>query len=167
MNQIKALLKGVLLFALGLWVLSMLPFRSTIKLEIPAPIYRDGAAVGSTTVTLDGKRTDYLFHENSYVGTFSIPEVERTGREGMRAQILWRENSGNVQRLLYASPGMIYSDVLPNRIIANHDLTLFAFPLPDGSVVATSEMVYRFYTDHVTYDPDTGTYVIEGNVPLF
>ena len=85
----------------------------------------------------------------------------------MRAQIQWRENSGNVQRILYASPGMLYSDMLPNRIIANHDLTQFAFPLPDGSVVATSDMVYRFYTDHVTYHPDTGCYVIEGNVPLF
>lgn len=167
MRQIKSVFKVVLLFAAGLWILSVLPFRTTIRGEVPATLYRDGAAVGSTTVTLDGKRTNYLFRDNSYVGVFSIPEVERTGREGMRAQILWREDAGNVQRILYASPGMIYSDVLPNCIIANHDLTQFAFSLPDGSIAATSDMVYRFYTGHVTYYPDTGVYLIEGSVPFF
>ena len=53
--KLKQIVSAAALLAAGLWVLSLIPFSSTIRQEIPANIYTDGAVTSTTTVTIDGK----------------------------------------------------------------------------------------------------------------
>ena len=41
-------------------------------------------------------------------------------------------------------------------------MTQFAVSLKDGSILATSDEVYKIYTEHITYDPERGVTSFKG-----
>ena len=162
--KLKQIVSAAALLAAGLWVLSLIPFSSTIRQEIPANIYTDGAVTSTTTVTIDGKRTNYIVRENRYFGEFSLPEVPRTEREGVNVSIRWNDAKTNTQFLIYHTAGTSIS-LIPGRIAISEDMTRFACYLADGTVLATSDEAYKNYTAHVTYGSETRFTAIDGAVP--
>ena len=95
MPQAKKILKVAVISIVFLWILSIIPFSSKIEQEIPAAIYKNGVVSEQTHVSISGKRTNYLFRDNSFEGIFFIHAIEKTGREEM-----WLSSSGTAKRIL-------------------------------------------------------------------
>lgn len=159
----RKIISGAAVLALGLLILSLCPFRSQIQQDIPANIYRDGVVTGTTAVSIQGERRDYLFQDDCYEGRFVIPEAAETGREGVLAYIDW-DSKYRIQRIMYASPGSSVDAVLWTMLI-NKEMDQFALTLEDGRVLATSDELFQIYTEHFIYDPVSGTTAIVGNIP--
>ncbi len=97
----KTILKVIVIFIIGVWILSKMPFNKNIKQEIAAHVYESGVVTGETKVVIDGERSHYLFTDNErFHGKFYIASYEKTGREDMFASVKWN-NEDNIQRLLY------------------------------------------------------------------
>lgn len=60
MKRMKKIMETAALIAILLWVISLIPFSRKIEQEIQAAIYQNGAAIGSTSVFISGKRTKHL-----------------------------------------------------------------------------------------------------------
>lgn len=163
-KKVKVIVEVGVLLAFCVAVLLSLPFKKTIRQEITADIYTDGIVTGTTTVTMDGKKTRYLVHPNSFVGEFAVEAVEKTCREDIGASIQW-ENGFNAQQILYMGHGQFYTDLIPSVLLISEDMERFAFYLLDGSVAATSKEVYETFTEHVAWVPERGGFSITGNLP--
>ena len=161
------MLKAAAISAVLLWILSTLPFSSKIEQEIPASIYKDGIVAETTTVSISGKRTNYLFRNDSFDGRFFVHAIEKTGREEMRAFIKWGNDTQNIQWISFYSPRLNHSDIVNSVIIINPEMTQFAVSLKHGSIFSTSDEIYGIYTEHISYDPENGTTSIKGNIPAF
>lgn len=167
MPQAKKILKAAAISIVLLWILSIIPFSVKIEQEIPAAIYKNGVISEQTAVSISGKRTNYLFRDNSFEGTFFIHALEKTGRQDVRAFIKWDDNTQNLQWIYYYSPGLNLSDIVDSITIINPEMTRFAVTLKDGSVLATSDEIYGIYAGHISYDPENGSTSIKGNIPAF
>lgn len=167
MPQAKKILKAAAISIVLLWILSVIPFSVKIEQEIPAAIYKNGVVSEQTHVSISGKRTNYLFRDDSFEGTFFIHAIEKTGWQDMRAFIKWNSDTQNTQLIQYYSPGLNHSDIINSTIIINPEMTQFAVSLKDGSILATSDDVYKIYTEHITYDPERGVTSFKGNIPAF
>jgi len=107
-EKIKIIFKGIILFMIALWILDKLPFAEKINQQIPAKLYQNGSVVGETAIIMEGTKTNYLFgHHDSFHGKFSVPLLEKTGRERMTASISWRADD-NFQYILYYGYGNSY-----------------------------------------------------------
>lgn len=167
MERIKKIIGAAAMLAVCLWVCSRIPFSTKIQQEIPAAVYKDGIAVETTSVLIDGKKTHYIFRSPSFEGIFAIRSIEKTCRENTLASIRWRGEAQNVQLLRYYSPGVIHSDLVSFFFIINPEMTRFALSAKDGSVIATSDEVYAIYAKHIVYDPERDSISISGNIPDF
>lgn len=167
MKRLKKIMETAALIAILLWVISLVPFSRKIEREIPAAIYQNGAVIGSTSVSISGKRTKYLFHDVFFEGTFAIHSIEETEQEGFLAYIEWNGNSENAPRIFYHSPGDIHNDIVAPYFIINPEMTQFAVSAKDGSVIATSDKVYEIYAAHIAYDPERNSMSINGIIPDF
>lgn len=167
MKRLKKIMETAALIAILLWVISLVPFSRKIEQEIPAAIYQNGAAIGSTSVSISGKRTKHLFHDVFFEGTFAIHSIEKTEQEGFQAYIQWTNKVKNTQRIFYHSPGDIHNDIVAPYFIINPEMTQFAVSAKDGSVIATSDKVYEIYAAHIAYDPERNSMSINGIIPDF
>lgn len=167
MPQAKKILKAAAISIVFLWILSMLPFSVKIEQEIPAAIYKNGTVAETTAVSISGKRTNYLFRDDSFEGTFFIHAIEKTGSQEMRAVIEWDDDPLNTQWIYFNSHVLNHNDIVDSIIIINPEMTQFAVSLKDGSVLATSDEIYGIYAEHFSYDPENGTTSIKGNIPAF
>lgn len=165
MPQVKKILKAAAISIVFLWILSMLPFSVKIEQEIPAAIYKNDAIVETTAVSISGKRTNYLFRDDSFEGTFFIHAIEKTGSQDMRAVIEWDDDPQNLQWIYYYFLGLSRSDTVDSATIINPEMTQFAVTLKDGSVLATSDETYGIYAEHISYDPENRVTNIRGNIP--
>lgn len=170
MKRIKEIIEIIAMLAVCIWILSLIPFSTKVQQEIPATVYNDGIAAETTSVLIDGKKTHYIFRENSFEGTFAIQSIEKTCRENTLAYIRWPDKT-QFQQLNYYFPGIPGAidsgDIDTVFFIINPDMTQFALSAKDGSVITTSEDVYAIYAEHFTYDPERNVTSISGNIPDF
>ena len=153
----KTTLKVLVIFIIGFWILFKLPFNKNINLEISAHIYESGVVTGETKVVIDGERSNYLFTDDErFYGKFNILSYEKTGREDMFASIQWN-NDDNIQQLTYFQNATFPSMEIISTLIVNEKMTQFALMFRDGTVIATSDEVYKLYTAHISYDSDAGS----------
>ncbi len=156
-QKYKTIIKVVVVLVIGFWVLSIIPFNQNIKHEISASIYENGVVNGETTVFIDGEKSNYLFRDDeSFSGKFHILSYEKTGREDMQAGIRWG-NERNIQRLTYFQNASFPDIDVIGTILINEEMTQFALMYTDGTVIATSDEIYKLYTAHISYDSDTGS----------
>lgn len=149
--------KAVVVLVIGLWVLSIIPFNQNIKQEIPVSIYINGVVSDETTVIMDGEKSNYLFrNDDSFNGKFHIIFYEKTGRDNMSANIEW-DKEEHIQRLIYYQNATFPSMDIISTLIINEKMTQFALMLTDGTVIATTDELYKLYTEYISYDSDTGT----------
>lgn len=166
-QKYKTIVKVVVILVVGFWVLSIIPFNQNIKQEISANIYENEVMIGETTVFIDGEKSNYLFrHDDSFDGKFYIQSYEKTGRDGMSASIRWGDEN-NIQRLVYFQNGTFPSMDVISTMIISEKMTHFALMFTDGTVIATSDEIYKLYIQHISYDPDTGSTSIyaENKIP--
>ncbi len=153
----KTILKVLVIFVIGFWILSKLPFNKNINQEISVHIYESGVVTGETKVVIDGERSNYLFTDDErFFGKFKILSYEKTCREDMFASIEWNNND-NIQRLTYFQNATFPSMDIISTLIINEKMTQFALMLTDDTVIATSDEIYKLYTQHISYDSDTGS----------
>lgn len=157
----KTILKVLVIFITGFWILSKVPFNKNINQEIPAYIYEDSVVTGETKVVIGGERSNYLFTDDErFHGKFYILSYEKTGREDMSASLKWNGDD-NIQRLTYFQNGTFPTMDIVSTLMINDKMTQFALMFTDGTVVATSDKIYQIYTKHISYDSDTGVTSIE------
>jgi hypothetical protein len=160
-HNYKTILKALVIFIIGVWILSKMPFNKTINQEISVHVYESGVVTGETKVVIDGERSHYLFTDNErFHGKFYILSYEKTGRENMLASVKWNNND-HIQRLLYFQNGTFPSMDIVSTLIINDKMTQFALMFTDGTVIATSDEIYQIYTKHISYDSDTEVTSIE------
>lgn len=160
-RKYKTIVKVVVVLVIGFWVLSIIPFNQNIKQEISANIYENGVVTGETNVFIDGEKSNYLFrNDDSFNGKFHILSYEKTGRDNISAHIAW-DNDEHIQRLIYYRNATFPSMDIISTLIINEKMTQFALMFTDGTVIATSDEIYKLYTQHISYDPDTGSTYIE------
>ena len=168
--KIKTPIIVVLMAAVVMWVLSYIPFNHRINREIEAQIYENGHAVSETKVYIDGEKSSYLFRgKDSFYGRFHISSFEKSGRSGNNALISWNLSKFNIQEIIYNHHYRRFPSVETiGAILINEEMTDFALMLTDGSVIATSEELCRLYTNHISYDSDTGStnYKVADDIPI-
>jgi len=157
----KTIFKVLVIFIIGFWIFSKLPFNKNINQVISANIYKSGVVTGETKVVIDGERSNYLFTDDEgFYGKFYIESYEKTGRENMFASIKWN-NDDNIQRLTYFQNATFPSMDIVSTLMINDKMTQFALMFTDGTVVATSDEIYQMYTKHISYDSDKAVTSIE------
>jgi hypothetical protein len=62
----------------------------------------------------------------------------------------------NVQRILYTQNTTFPSMDVIRTMIVNEKMTQFALMFTDGTGIATSNELYKLYTEHVSYDNNSG-----------
>ena len=146
-------------------MLSTVPFNQNIKHEVSANIYENGSITDKTTILIDGEKSNYLFHnDESFSGKFHILSYEKTGREDTKAGIEWGDEQ-NIQRLLYYQNATFPDMDVISTILINEEMTQLALMLTDGTVIATSDEIYKLYTDHVFYHPESDSTSVRGIIP--
>lgn len=156
----KTILKVTVVLIIGFWILSKIPFNSSIDQEITAKVYQNGSITDKTTIIMEGEKSNYLFTADEFGGTFHITCYEKSGRKNMFARINWSSDE-NTQALLYFQNGTFPSMDVIRRIIINDEMTEFALMFTDGTVIATSDEVYQIYTKHISYNHNTGVTSID------
>ncbi|WP_409969886.1 hypothetical protein RFF05_08295 [Bengtsoniella intestinalis] len=134
-------------------------FSSTISQTIPATVYKDGVAVEETTVTIEGKRTNYLFHDNErYTGTFAIDCMEWTTRDTQSVLITW-DNDDHLQKFSYWDyPPEIQDDICYHMLISD-DMTQFGLLRRDGAFITTAPEVLALMEKHFALNNTSGASV--------
>lgn len=161
-KKIKAVVTTIVLIIIAVWVINKIPFSQTIEQEISANIYKDGAVVSETTISMQGEKTNYLFRrDESFVGYFAIPTVEKTVDKDMETSIRWSSEKGeNARYISFFKAGKIHAadklGIVP-YILINDSMTKFAIMLTDGTIISTSNELQEIYIKHITWREDTKT----------
>ena len=153
-TYIGVVVLGLMLLAWGCYALLTHSFGPERQGSLTAQLYDlDGAVVGETTVTFDGRMNWTLLSRDTpiYIGTFEIGAVPETGpdppRSAPRAAISWREDFFT-QYLRYYVDGAVEHFGLSDLMV-NDTFTEIAVTLEDGQVLATSEEWYQLYRDRL------------------
>lgn len=126
-------------------------FRSsnTLNKRYPPSFYINGEASDTTTVQIDGKKTNYLRPDKSdeFSGKFAIEMYEGTRYEITSAAINWIKPS---EYLLFYNAILAYIGTSPRNLemvhlLIDEDMKQFILSLEDGVVIATSEEIYQQY----------------------
>ena len=113
-------------------------FLKPVAIEVPAVIYEDGAAVGETTVTIDG--TVQTVGRRCFWGRFALDCAAVTGQAEVSADIAWDVWEEGYQQIRYNRPGITWVDAgVEKRLYISPDMGQFALTLSDGRIVATNE----------------------------
>lgn len=100
-RTIKTFIVTLIIILIGVWIISIMPFATDINQTMTAHIYIDGNAVQETAVHMNGKRSNYLFaDEQRFIGQLYIECYERTGRESMHANVIFRKHEDR-QGIIY------------------------------------------------------------------
>lgn len=138
-NRRAAIWGAILLMAAAIFFLWAYPFQRQIEQTIPATIYVDGAAADTTTVYINGKKTNYLLqNRDSFSGTFAIACLDKTNRSN--AGIYWQYENRQLafNSIHYLSSGAP-ADLGVVLLHISEDMEEFCLALADGSIIATSE----------------------------
>ena len=139
---------AILFIAVLAFFLWQFPFSKQIEQTIPATIYADGAAIDTTTVYINGKKTNHLFQKEDYFyGTFAIACLEKT--KDSNARIYWHERTDKNHlppqcSISYMRSG-IFQQTEIETIVINDDMQQFVIHLADGRRIATSEAMAQTY----------------------
>lgn len=156
-KRLNVLLSALLLVLAAVWIVDKIPFTQSIDQKIEAAVYRDGQIIGSTTVSIRGDKTRYLFRTDSFVGEFRIPYVESTDIDGLQTQIRWNDPD-NYQDITHFYKGAFTSADkrgLVNILLISEDMDDFALMTTDLDVIATSPELQTLYLSHITYHGDS------------
>lgn len=143
-NRRAAIWGAIILVVAAIFFLWACPFHRQIAQTVPATIYTDGAATGTTTVSINGEKTNYLLQDrDSFSGTFAIACLDKTNRSS--AGIYWQYKN---RQLAYNTIHYVRSGVPADLGVVllhiSEDMTEFCLALEDGSVIATSEAEYSY-----------------------
>ena len=139
---------AILFIAVLAFFLWQFPFSKQIEQTIPSTIYADGAAIDTTTVYINGTKTNYLFQKRNYFnGTFAIACLEKT--KDSSAAIYWYERTDKNQLppqcfISYMRSG-IFQQTEIEIIVISEDMQQFVIHLADGRRIATSEAMAQTY----------------------
>ncbi|WP_409968425.1 hypothetical protein RFF05_00300 [Bengtsoniella intestinalis] len=129
--------------------LNQYSFSSTISQTIPVTVYMDGIAVEETTVTMEGKRTNYALHDNErYTGTFAIDSMEWTTRDTQSVRIAWGGDYGHLQTIQYWDWPFSEEEDIEYYLLISDDMTQFGLQRTDGAFIATSPEVLALMEKH-------------------
>lgn len=122
----------------------LMPREERIEKELTAAVYRDGQPLDPTAIRIDGVRQwSVLSDRQTFVGFFGIDYAPRTCRESMEATIRW--DRGAPQFIVYSQYAS-YPDLdLRNTLLIDPQMGQVALGFQDGTVIATSESMYRQY----------------------
>lgn len=150
-ESLKKILKVMVISIIGIWLLPKIPFESDINQTIIAKVYKDGVAVQDTSVIINGARSNYLFAERQYYeGQFIIDYYERTGREGMKANIKWIKEYEEqwVSYYQYATSPTLK---INHEILIDKEMKEFAIGMKDGTIIATSDEILNDYLEKIIH----------------
>ena len=156
-KRIITLLTVAFLVLTTVWIVDKIPFTQSIDQEVEAAVYRDGQIIGSTTVSIKGDKTRYLFRADSFVGEFRVPYVEATDIDELQTQIRWYDPD-NYQYITHFYKGTFTSADkrgLVNILLISEDMDTFALMTTDLDVIATSPELQALYLSHITYHGDS------------
>jgi len=146
---IKISLTILLTIGLGVWGVSKMPFNTQINQTTKANVYVNGEQKGSTTIEVNGSRSNYLFKDTQkFLGSFCIQNYKRVCREDMNSKIVWYETMDS-QIIIYMQNGTFPSLELHSQLYINEEMDEFAFGFEDGKVVATSDKMYQQFIDKI------------------
>ena len=144
-KSIKTVIAILILLLIGGWIVLKFPFSTDIDHTIKAKVYIEGSTIEETAVHINGARSNYLFaDEQSFDGRFYIEYYERTGRDGMKAGITWLKHWES-QIIVYYQNATYPALEIDSKIIINEAMDEFAARLADGTIIATSDEMYRSY----------------------
>lgn len=145
----RAAVFSILAFLLLLYgIVFYAPFKQQIEQTVPAVIYIDGNPSGTTTIQIDGKKTNYLRPDKPehFSGKFAVAAYERTCRDNVNANIHWQPPSAHNQtfnaHLAYMQSGISFP---MEYLLINEDMKEILFSFEDGIVITTSDEIYQQY----------------------
>ena len=142
-QRITKILAVALAVLAALWAVDKLPFAQTIDRQVEAAVYRDGEVVETTTVTIRGTKSRYLFRADSFVGELRVPYLERTDVDGLQTQIRW--SSDGTQTIRHFYMGNFFTAEkrgLRTTLLMEEDMEHFALMTTGQEVIATSRALY-------------------------
>lgn len=137
---------GIILLMACFVFLYNFPFYRTIDHTIAATIYVDGQASDSTTVTMNGERTNYVLRqEERYEGSFDIALYPETNRKHVKAYIIWDDIVGT-WITYYLSGNITVRFDGPYMEYINEDMTEFVLRDKEANIfIATSQELFDIY----------------------
>ncbi len=146
--------------------LNQYSFSSTISQTIPATVYRDGIAVEETTVTMEGERTNYVFHDNEwYAGIFAIDCMEWTTHDTHLVEIRW-DNDHHLQKFSYWDYETEHHEDICFFMVISDDMTQFGLQRTDGAYIVTSPEVLALMETHFPASNGGGVWNYKAIPPL-
>ena len=147
-NKFKVMAGIVILLAVGVWQLYNKPSYEDFDYKNAAYVYNDdGVLTGDTTIFIYGRRSSYLFRDDSaFEGKLIIPTYEVT--YGGTA-LIRRMEDHNIHQLFYAQVEPFMAQEINAPILLSDMMTSFALSATDGKVFATSHDLDELYADHV------------------
>ena len=160
-TYIGVVVLGLMLLAWGCYALLTHSFGPERQGSLTAQLYDlDGAVVGETTVTFDGRMNWTLLSRDTpiYIGTFEIGAVPETGpgkyTEAPEVQIRWIDAYASEQLLRYYPFNLPSTDFGLQNLMLDAEMSEIAVTLEDGRVLATSEEWYQPYLEEHSYRLD-------------
>ena len=137
-------LVGGSIFALilGFFIFAVLDysgaFLKTIQTDVVATVFKDGAAIGETLVTIEGTQKTLGKGHDSFVGRVQIDCIERTADENLSARITWDSVGEGFHEIEFFTPGPFYVETgIQRYLYISRDMNVFALELEDGRIIAT------------------------------
>jgi len=135
----------ILIFAIGIFLYSY-PFYQPVDHTITATVYINGRAADTTTVTMQGEKSNYVLpREEHYNGTFAVAYFPSTCMEGVRSEISWDRKWGtHITYINIGNFGLLGTTPWVDYI--SEDMTEFVLRDRDtNTLIATSEELLHLY----------------------
>ncbi|MCT8136927.1 hypothetical protein H1D32_03660 [Anaerobacillus sp. CMMVII] len=150
-KNLRVILLILVISIIGIWLLYKIPFESDINQTITAKVYKDGVVVQETSVIIKGARSNFLLADEQYYnGQFIIEYYERTGREGMKANITWNKEFEK-QRVLYYQNATFPTLEINHKLLIDKEMKEFAIGMQDGTIIATSDEILHDYLEKLIH----------------
>lgn len=161
-SKFGIILGGFIAVMLAVWCISILPFACKIEQTVPADVYKDGAVIDKTFIYMNGSKTRYLFRDDSFVGEFRIPYLEKTDIDGLQTKIQWQKDV-EFQRISHFYKGAFSTSDrygIACYMLISRNMQEFAVMTTQNEIIATSETAYRLCADHLSYN-DGGSVTVK------
>ncbi|MBQ5739615.1 MAG: hypothetical protein IIV78_04315 [Oscillospiraceae bacterium] len=155
-KKVKRSLTTLLIAVVAFWGIAQVPFSEKIDQKINATVYQNGTAIEQTTVVIRGEKTRYLLKENSFVGEFRIPYVEKTDIDDLQTQIKWN-NEDRLQSIHHFYKGNFSTSDqrgLAYYLLISEDMDEFALMTTNQEIIATSDELCKLYANRISYNGD-------------
>lgn len=166
-RRAAALSGALLLLTAALWVADKIPFVQHIDRQIQAEVYRDGIAVGWTTVSIRGEKTRYLFRAGSFVGEFRVPYVEETDVDDLQTRVEWHggDHLQSISHFYQGALSLAGQRGVVSYLLISENMEEFALMTTEQDVIATSPALCELYTSHVSYHDGSVTVTDLEDIP--